>query len=136
MRITWRDDKYAPGCYGAINGLTTYTVRPQNGRYAALFYSEPGGLADRIGGGTFSNRAAAQAVCEAHHLKRAIAMCDRCEGKWLIETETPPEWLEGVCNECNGDTDVERPLTFRKPTINELGSMTPDNSEISLATDD
>jgi hypothetical protein len=43
-----------------------------------------------------------------------IAECERCGGIWKVTTPDDPEVLEGVCKDCNGDTDVERPLTFRR----------------------
>jgi hypothetical protein len=44
-----------------------------------------------------------------------VAECERCAGKWRVPTagQVDPKLLEGVCMECQADSDVERPLTFR-----------------------
>jgi hypothetical protein len=44
--------------------------------------------------------------------KFVVAECERCGGKWLVGRKHDPDTLQGVCGDCNGDTDVERPLTF------------------------
>ena len=44
-----------------------------------------------------------------------VAECERCGEKWRVPTagQVDPNLLEGVCMECQADSDVERPLTFR-----------------------
>ena len=46
------------------------------------------------------------------------AECERCAGKWLIETNVEPDLLEGVCQDRQNESDTEKPLTFRMPTKN------------------
>lgn len=53
-----------------------------------------------------------------------IAECERCGNSWLIKTDVAVGLLEGICVECQADSDVEKPLTFRAPTDNELQTMT------------
>jgi hypothetical protein len=48
----------------------------------------------------------------------AVAECDSCGGHWIVPLPLSgpqdPELLEGVCEDCQKDRDVEKPLTFRK----------------------
>lgn len=50
-------------------------------------------------------------------IKFAVAECERCAGKWLIETDVEPE---GVCRDCRNDSDTEKPLTFRMPNLKKI----------------
>ena len=51
------------------------------------------------------------------------AECERCAGKWLIETNVEPDLLEGVCQDRQNESDTEKPLTFRTPTKIEIQTM-------------
>ena len=50
-----------------------------------------------------------------------IAFCDRCHGLWNVPDETQPNLLQGVCLECQAESDVERPLTFGVLLAEDLG---------------
>ena len=45
-----------------------------------------------------------------------VATCDYCEMSWSRVTSIPPEHLQGVCMDCQADSDTEKPLTFRLGT--------------------
>ena len=53
----------------------------------------------------------------------AVAECERCADEWLIETNVEPDLLEGVCQDCQNDSDTEKSLTFRTPTKIEIQTM-------------
>jgi hypothetical protein len=57
---------------------------------------------------------------EEEEQRCCVAHCERCDERWLVPTGMAPELLEGVCPDCNGDTDVERPLTFREAAADDL----------------
>jgi hypothetical protein len=67
-----------------------------------------------------------------------VAICEHCGGQSLIETAVPPELLEGICQDCQADSDSEKPLTFRRPLRDEiplLATATPgDTSGPLIAT--
>lgn len=44
-----------------------------------------------------------------------VAECERCAGIWSVPADAgnDPDLLEGVCMDCQADSEVERPLTFR-----------------------
>lgn len=42
-----------------------------------------------------------------------IAHCERCDGEWMLRHRSPPERLQGICMECQADSDTEKPLDFR-----------------------
>jgi len=46
-----------------------------------------------------------------------IARCEYCQGIWQVTTDLdlPAALMEGVCKECQAESDVERPLTFEQP---------------------
>jgi hypothetical protein len=51
-----------------------------------------------------------------------VAECERCGGFWRVRSRTRLEHQQGNCPGCrdNDDDDsVERPLTFRPPTVPE-----------------
>jgi|KBSMisStaDraftv2_1062788.scaffolds.fasta_scaffold123354_2 hypothetical protein len=49
-----------------------------------------------------------------------VAHCERCEGRWLVPGDRNPDTLEGVCGECQPDSDVERPLTFSRELLSPV----------------
>jgi len=50
----------------------------------------------------------------------AVAECERCAGKWLMETDVEPDLLEGICWNCQSDSDTEKLLTFRMPNLKKI----------------
>jgi hypothetical protein len=46
-----------------------------------------------------------------------VATCEHCAGYWLVAEDSvapyDPDVLEGVCMDCQEDSEVERPLAFR-----------------------
>jgi hypothetical protein len=44
---------------------------------------------------------------------RVIAECERCGGYWTLDSASAPDVLEGACQDCQRDSDSEKPLTFR-----------------------
>ena len=43
---------------------------------------------------------------------RSIAHCESCDGYWWVVDTHPYYALEGVCQECQADSDTEKPLSF------------------------
>ena len=44
-----------------------------------------------------------------------IARCESCEGVWhlpAIYSDRDPDIFEGVCRDCQAESDAEKPLTF------------------------
>ena len=42
-----------------------------------------------------------------------VAKCERCGGQWsVVHTNLSPKLLEGICMDCQEDSDAEKPLTF------------------------
>jgi hypothetical protein len=58
-----------------------------------------------------------------------IAECEHCAGRWRVTgpwAERPPEHLEGICGDCQSDSDTEKPLTFRRiPITNSIWDPLP-----------
>jgi hypothetical protein len=70
-----------------------------------------------------------RAECENMTKALVVAECERCGGKWLIEAGVEPGLLQGMCNDCQNESDVERPLTFRTPRGIE-SQMAPDEKDL------
>jgi hypothetical protein len=41
-----------------------------------------------------------------------IAYCERCGGVWNVRRDRNPMLMEGVCLECQDESDTEKPLAF------------------------
>ena len=41
-----------------------------------------------------------------------IAYCENCAGVWRVRKNLNPMLMEGICMECQDDSDAEKPLAF------------------------
>ena len=62
---------------------------------------------------------------QSDHLAPIIAHCARCGNDWRFESTAEPQHLEGCCGDCQGERDVEQPLTFRHATEREDDALAP-----------
>lgn len=39
--------------------------------------------------------------------------CERCQSKFILFTDDDPELMQGICVNCQNESDTEKPLTFK-----------------------
>jgi hypothetical protein len=54
-----------------------------------------------------------------------LAECERCGGTWQVIGGLDPEILEGACMDCQEESDVEKPLTFRRVPDGAMTAFLP-----------